>query len=1110
MSTLSSGSTNKASLLLKFQEPQQDDFADDFNIDSSASVNLSFSKFSHVTSTPICKSEPAEESVHSGQLQAFSGSPFLEKIQKHVRNVEVESFPKRAMEPIAENSSLSGNFRGAFSFAPQKITIPKLREERLFENDASDPHTPGEVPFAKPHRIASVKVSLTPAQRIEKRPGLRTTNALENFKFFERVGRGAYADVYRGLNLATNQVIAIKQINLDKDYDLSVLMGEIDLLKILKHDNIVKYHGFVKTLESLNVFLEFCGGGSLRQLYKRAGHGLPESDIVSYVTPILRGLTYLHEQGVVHRDVKAANVLLTDAGEVKLADFGVATKVATSHNTVVGTPNWMAPETVLGGDGICTASDIWSLGATIIELFTMNPPYHDLNPMAALHAIGTEEHPPIPPGLSPLAKDFLLECFQKQPNLRITASLLLKHRWLSNITHHPSISKFPTEGQVTKSDSKKPSFSLNEVAEEPWEGDIENFKDSKLAHGQLRPSEVAIDLSQSNNFNAAGPKIQLSRLELLNKFSENDNDLMVDPADGIGTLTLAKSTNVEEYQLEFEEEVHDPFLEIDVENFDTNELEIQSKMELLITKLSNRAANCHNGNERVLSSLVKITGRMLQLVKKYPILHDILIRDHGILTLMELLENALEFVDQHRLWYQILAALNYIFDNHVAQIENFALLGGIPLITQFSKLSFGLPVRLQVAKFVKILRKSEKALLMFVSSGGLRILSRFLEEDFDSTPDFPLVSIQCIHEILAKDLTRFKSDMCRILAKYGVVFWFVVLLNRLTKYKPESGIMVPSEHIEATTDQILDVIKFFGQSEPRVRIIISNPDLFKLLIKVYPSLSYPRQLALLKFFRSLSCISELLRPLHSADILEFYVTILQQFTPSKPHYKEVVNIVAPSLYNCCYLNHNRETEIVKLGAVPLLRDLSRINLPFRQFVLPILCELVYCGPSVRQVLLRNDVVTTYFSLLVDPYWHSNAMDSILQWSSQDLSFNWLDYPMAKDCLVSGFMMNRVSNLEAVLENYLLLLNSKKQVVMLMMRPVVFENILTKLSAFSKNAVAKLSLLRILHCLTSSAAGQQHEFSDVFDRTKGRLTLIINDDPSVLAMDLAKKIMSSLS
>lgn len=1092
----------KSALLLRFQEQPQDDFTEDFHAGSGESASLSFSKFSHVTGSP------KEGSSGGSHQSSLFGSPFLERLQQNVKNVEIRQFSNKPLNPVWENASSTPK-HSAFSFPPQHISIPKLRQERLLKNESSDPHTPVEE--GRPHhqRQASVKVSLTPAQRIEKRPGLRATNALDNFKFFERVGRGAYADVFRGLNLATNQIIAIKQINLDRDYDLRVLMGEIDLLKILKHDNIVKYHGFVKTQQTLNVFLEFCAGGSLRQVYKKLGHGLLESDIVSFVKPILRGLMYLHEQGVVHRDVKAANVLLTDSGEVKLADFGVATKVATLHNTVVGTPNWMAPETVLGGDGICTASDIWSLGATIIELFTTNPPYHDLNPMAALHAIGTDEHPPLPSGLSPLAKDFLLECFQKQPNLRITANLLLKHRWLSDPDQHHSI-------KLEKKDPKaKPGLltvlpSLAEVSEELCEGDAHsNEPPISSQPAKFWPTHVHLNAQSTENIDHV-PKAAYSRTELLSKFAEGENDPIIEAAEGSELFTLKNPRKLDS-TLEASVDGHDPFLELDVDNFDTNELEIQSKMELLTSKLSNRVANCHHGSDELIKSLTKITGRMLQLVKKYPILHDILVRDHGILTLMELLEHAPELAVHHRLWYHVLATLNYIFDNHIAQIENFALLGGIPMITQFSKLSFGLLVRLQVAKFVKLLKRSEKAMLMFVSSGGLRILSRFLEEDFDATPDFPLVSIHCIHEILSKDLTRFKSDMCRILAKYGVVFWFVVLLNRLTKYKADQKSLVPSEYVEITIDKILEVVKFFGQSEPRVRIIISNPDLFKLLIKVYPSLNYARQLALLKFFRSLSCISDLLRPLHSADILEFYVTILQQYPPSRKHYKEVVNIVCPSLYNCCYLNHMRETEIAQLGAVPLLRDLSRINLPFRQFVLPILCEFVHCGPAVRQLLLKNDVLAVYFNLLLDPYWHSNAMESLMQWSSQDSSFDLLNYSMAQNCLLSGFMMNKVSNSEAVLENYFSLLSSDTRYVPLMRRKTVFENILQKLAIYGMNPVAKLSLLRILLCLVEDGSGNDNaEVSEVLNGIRNAMAEMSALDPSVLARDLAGKILKSLA
>lgn len=1011
----------KASLLLRFRE---NDASDDFCLEFALDISI----------------RPKPKAAVSPQIAGNGKSPFLGGLPS-TQVAPFERSPKRAMHPIFE----------------------ALTEE---SNDVHTPLQEIKEPFPQ-RRKTSVKLSLTPAQRVGKSSALRSSNALENFRFYEKVGRGAHADVYRVKNLRTNQIVAIKQITLDKDYDLRVLMGEIDLLKILKHDNIVKYHGFVKTLHSLNVLLEYCAGGSLRQMYKKIGHGFSEGQIVLYVKPILRGLSYLHEQGVVHRDVKAANVLLTGIGDVKLADFGVATKVATLHNTVVGTPNWMAPETVLGGDGICTASDVWSLGATIIELFTTNPPYHELNPMATLHAIGTDDHPPLPSGLSPLAKDFLLECFQKQPTLRVSAKNLLRHRWMgeSDLAH------------TTKWDTTLTRSSKGKSME------VESHNDSKAAS----PSRE-----------------RYTRNELLKKFAEREDDLdFAKTADTSFSLKLQSRVEIE--QLASEES--DPFVELLFDNFDTNELEVQSKMELLCQKLIVRVDTCHFGHEETAQSLVKITGRMLQLVKKYSILHDTLIRNHGVLSLLELLENAPEIPDQNRLWYHVLSTLNYMFENNLAQLENFALLGGIPMMTQFSKLSYGLQPRLQVVRFIKIVRKSDRALAMFVSSGGLRILSRFLEEDFDITPDFPLVSIHCIHEILSKGITRFKSDMCRILSKYGIVFWFVVLLNRLTKYHKTPESLVPEEYVDNTIDKILDVLKYFGQAEPRVRINIVSADLVKLLIKVYPTLSLKRQMVVLKFFRSISCISELLRVLHLADILEFFVSILREHPAYSLHYKEVLNIVCPSIYNCCYLNHSKELELVKLGVVPIFKELSKINLPFRQFVLPVLCEFVYCESYVRQMLFKFNIFEVYLNLLVDPYWQSNALDSILHWSSQDASFKWLDDAQARECLLSGFMLSKVSNLEAALNNYLQLISTNAQALSLMTRDSVVSQILSKLTFYNRNPVVKLSLLRILRQIILQYTKSEAVFNT--DAIETTLRAITVTESSVLIQDLVAKILDLL-
>ena len=121
-----------------------------------------------------------------------------------------------------------------------------------------------------------------------------------------------------------------------------------------------------------------------------------------YMSQVLHGLLYLHEQGVIHRDIKGANILTTKQGLVKLADFGVATRTTTLHeSSVVGTPYWMAPE-VIELSGATTASDIWSLGCTVIELLDGKPPYHKLQPMHALFRIVNDDHPPLPEGASPV------------------------------------------------------------------------------------------------------------------------------------------------------------------------------------------------------------------------------------------------------------------------------------------------------------------------------------------------------------------------------------------------------------------------------------------------------------------------------------------------------------------------------------------------------------------------------------------------------------------------------------------------------------------------------------------------------------------------------------
>ena len=321
---------------------------------------------------------------------------------------------------------------------------------------------------------------------------------LEDYQLGDCVGKGAFGSVFRALNMGTGETVAVKQIKLADlpKSELRVITLEIDLLKNLDHPNIVKYRGFVKSSDSLNIILEYCENGSLHSISKNFGK-FPENLVGIYMSQVLHGLLYLHEQGVIHRDIKGANILTTKQGLVKLADFGVATRTTTFHeSSVVGTPYWMAPE-VIELSGATTASDIWSLGCTVIELLDGKPPYHKLQPMHALFRIVNDDHPPLPEGSSPIVRDFLMQCFQKDPNLRVSARKLLKHPWIVSAKRSDAqVLQKPTEyTQAVKSVQE-----WNEALKSPNGGSFRRTSrplSSSPIPGRREPPLVGINITKA-------------------------------------------------------------------------------------------------------------------------------------------------------------------------------------------------------------------------------------------------------------------------------------------------------------------------------------------------------------------------------------------------------------------------------------------------------------------------------------------------------------------------------------------------------------------------------------------------------------------------------------
>lgn len=217
------------------------------------------------------------------------------------------------------------------------------------------------------------------------------------------------------------------------DDDINEIQKEITILADCHDAHITRYYGCFVKGHKLWIIMEFLGGGSTLDLLKPGP--FDEASIAIICRELLLGLEYLHENSKIHRDVKAANVLLSDAGDVKIGDFGVATQLTNNlskRNTFVGTPFWMAPE-VIRQEDYDHRADVWSLGITAIEFADGKPPLSDLHPMKVLFVIPKADPPRLRGSrFSKAFKDFVAECLQKDPNNRATVKTLLKHKFIKS------------------------------------------------------------------------------------------------------------------------------------------------------------------------------------------------------------------------------------------------------------------------------------------------------------------------------------------------------------------------------------------------------------------------------------------------------------------------------------------------------------------------------------------------------------------------------------------------------------------------------------------------------------------------------------------------------
>ncbi|MBN3302511.1 STK10 kinase, partial [Amia calva] len=313
----------------------------------------------------------------------------------------------------------------------------------------------------------------------------RDLNPNDLWDIVGELGDGAFGKVYKAKNKETGVLAAAKVIETKSEEELEDYMVEIDILASCNHRYIVKLLDAFYHENKLWIMIEFCPGGAVDATMLELDRGLTEPQIQVICRQILEALDYLHSMKIIHRDLKAGNILLTLEGDIKLADFGVSAKNSKTlqrRDSFIGTPYWMAPEVVM-----CETmkdapydykADIWSLGITLIEMAQIEPPHHELNPMRVLLKIAKSEPPTLeqPSKWSAEFKDFLKRSLDKNPESRPTA--------------HPFVSKVKTNRPLRELVAEAKAEVMEEIEDNREEGEFDDSSEPASPPGK-DPSETS-------------------------------------------------------------------------------------------------------------------------------------------------------------------------------------------------------------------------------------------------------------------------------------------------------------------------------------------------------------------------------------------------------------------------------------------------------------------------------------------------------------------------------------------------------------------------------------------------------------------------------------------
>ncbi|KAE9977421.1 hypothetical protein EG328_002070 [Venturia inaequalis] len=376
-------------------------------------LSRSMSTTTNGSQMPYGQFNPAHQYQQQQQQSMLAAQQQMTKAHEQLQRSQSQSQAQRHQMQRQQTPPTGETLQYAPAPAVQNIPMPQ-QQPRI---DAAPRARPRPRQTSGIDIVARLKEICTPVD---------PTNL---YKGFNKIGQGASGGVYTAIERDSGRCVAIKQMNLEQQPKKDLIVNEILVMRESKHKNIVNFMDSYLVKGDLWVVMEFMEGGSLTDVVTY--NMMTEGQIAAVCRETLHGLQHLHSKGVIHRDIKSDNVLLSLEGNIKLTDFGFCAQIDQAHTkrtTMVGTPYWMAPEVVTRKE-YGRKIDIWSLGIMAIEMVEGEPPYLNESPLRALFLIATNGTPQLkdPDNLTEMFHDFLNLALKVDPEKRASAHDLLMH-----------------------------------------------------------------------------------------------------------------------------------------------------------------------------------------------------------------------------------------------------------------------------------------------------------------------------------------------------------------------------------------------------------------------------------------------------------------------------------------------------------------------------------------------------------------------------------------------------------------------------------------------------------------------------------------------------------